>query len=261
MKKIFILTVMMLSCSIISIAADKNDSAETVQNPNTFRIPKGTIGGGVTFSYNDYNIGTGSDDIGYTMLFSMLKGIKGDMMSFGISPHLSYFVADNLSIGLKFDYDRSMIDHAMGQLSLGDSMSFGVNDYNYFSHTYSGAFTCRYYMPFTNSKHFAVFAEGRAVGGYGQTESYKAEGTDKFGTYQDVYKFSLDFVPGLAVFFTENIAFEVAVGVLGFNWQKIEQTTNQVDKSIMTKSGANCNINLLKINVGMSFYIPTGKKK
>jgi hypothetical protein len=68
-------------------------------------------------------------------------------------------------------------------------------------------------------------------------------------------------VPGLAVFFTENIAFEVAVGVLGFNWQKIEQTTNQVDKSIMTKSGANCNINLLKINVGMSFYIPTGKKK
>lgn len=228
---------------------------------NACFIPKGSIGGGITFSYNDYNFGNGAGDVGYTTLFSLVDGIKGDIMTFGIAPHVSYFIADNLSVGLRFDYDRSSIGHAMGQMSLGDGMSFGVDDYNYFKHMYSGALTGRYYMPLANSKRFGMFTEVRAAGGYGQSESYNVDGDDKYGTYQDIYKFSLGIVPGLAVFVTDEIAFEVSVGLLGFNWQKVEQTTNQVDKSVMTSSGANCKINLLSIDFGLSFYIPTGQNK
>ena len=106
-----------------------------------------------------------------------------------------------------------------------------------------------------------MFTEVRAAGGYGQSESYNVDGDDKYGTYQDIYKFSLGIVPGLAVFVTDAVAFEVSVGLLGFNWQKVEQTTNQVDKSVMTSSGANCKINLMSIDFGLSFYIPTGQNK
>lgn len=265
MKKIFILTAMMLAFSVISSAEKKEDSAEAfdrgIEKSTTCFIPKGAVGGGITFSYNDYNIGNAANDIGYTMLFSLIDGVKGNMTSFGVSPQVSYFVADNLSVGLMFDYERSRIDNAVGQLSLGDGMSFGVNDYNYFKHTYSGAVTCRYYMPLAKSKRFGMFAEVRAAGGYGQSESYRVENDEKFGTYQDIYKFSLGLVPGLSVFVTDEVALEVAIGILGLNWQKVEQTTNQVDKSVMTSSGANCNINLLSLEMGMSFYIPTGQHK
>ena len=236
MKKIFILTAMMLASSVISSAEEKEDSAEAfdrgIEKSTTCFIPKGAVGGGITFSYNDYNIGNAANDIGYTMLFSLIDGVKGNMTSFGVSPQVSYFVADNLSVGLMFDYERSRIDNAV-----------------------------RYYMPLAKSKRFGMFAEVRAAGGYGQSESYRVENDEKFGTYQDIYKFSLGLVPGLSVFVTDEVALEVAIGVLGLNWQKVEQTTNQVDKSVMTSSGANCNINLLSLEMGMSFYIPTGQHK
>ena len=66
-------------------------------------------------------------------------------------------------------------------------------------------------------------------------------------------------VPGFIVFGTENVAVEVSVGVLGFNWQKVCQLTNQVEYSEMSKCGANYKINLLSLALGVSFYIPTKK--
>lgn len=265
MMKRIAFTMMLVFASFTGFASEKEGDAEQfdrgIGKSTACFIPKGAVGGGISFSYNDYNFGNGAGDVGYTTLFSLMNGIKGNMMSFGIAPHVSYFIADNLSVGLRFDYDRTSIGHAMGQMTLADGMSFGVEDYNYFKHMYSGALTCRYYMPFADSKRFGMFAEVRAAGGYGQSESYNVEDDDKFGTYQDIYKFSLGLVPGLAVFVTDEVALEVSVGVLGFNWQKVDQTTNQVDKSMMTSSGANCKINLLSIDLGLSFYIPTGQNK
>ncbi len=264
MKKLFI-TAIILSLPIICSAGDKEKSAEPfdrgIGKSTSVFIPKGTIGGGVSFSYNDYNVGNGANDAGYNMLFSLVQGMSGSMTSFGIAPFVSYFVADNLAVGLRFDYDRSRLNVGNANLTLGDSMSFGIQDYNYFKHMYSGAITGRYYMPIANSKRFAMFAEVRASGAYGQGESYKVEGEEKFGTYQDILKLSVGLVPGLSIFVTDEAALEVSVGVLGFDYQKVEQTTNQVDVSVMTKSGANYKINLLSLNLGISFYIPTGQHK
>ena len=59
-------------------------------------------------------------------------------------------------------------------------------------------------------------------------------------------------------FLTDEVAFEISVGLLGFNYQKVEQVTNQVEKSQMENSGINFKVNLLSIGFGLSFYIPTG---
>jgi alpha-galactosidase len=71
----------------------------------------------------------------------------------------------------------------------------------------------------------------------------------------DIYKASLSLVPGVVCFMMDNAAFEVSVGVLGFDTQKVKQVTNQVEYSEMKSSGANFKINLLSVNFGMSFYI------
>lgn len=225
---------------------------------NSVFIPKGTIGSGVSFSYNNYSIGNGAADAGYSMLFSLLGDIHGNLLSFGISPYVSYFLMDNLSVGVRFNYDRSSLGLGNLNLALSDDMSFQIQDFNYFRHFYTGAVTLRNYLPFSNSKRFAMFTEIRALGGYGQAESYKIDEGDKLGTYQDIYKFELGLVPGLCAFITNEVALEVSVGLLGFNYQKAVQVTNQVEHSEMESSGANFKINLFSINFGLSFYIPTG---
>ncbi len=225
---------------------------------NSCFIPKGTVGAGVSFSYNTYSLGNGVGDSGYNALFSLVQDLHGNMTSFSISPFASYFIADNLSVGVRFDYGRSVLGLDNINLSLMEDMNFSLQGFRYFKQSYTGAITLRNYLPFADSKRFAMFTEVRASGGYGQSKTYKLIENEKVGTYQDIYNFELGLVPGIAAFLTNEVAFEISVGLLGFDYQKVVQLTNQVERSEMEKSGANFKINLFSIGFGLSFYIPTG---
>jgi long-subunit fatty acid transport protein len=192
------------------------------------------------------------------MLFDLVGGLQGSMYTFGLAPHLSYFVADNLSVGARFDYDRSSVNLGNAALSLGDDMSFGISGYNMLKHSFNASLTMRYYMAIADSKRFGLFAEIRAQGGYGQSKLWKQDGTDKYGTYQLSYEGSLMCVPGICVFAHDNVAVEVAVGILGINYVYNEQIRNQVEHSSMQRSGANFKINPLAIELGTCFYFYTG---
>ena len=264
MKKTIITIAAVLFSGVCAFAAHNVESSEVkpfergIEISTSTFIPKGTIGGGVSFSYNDYSLGQGIGDAGYTALMSLIGDLQGSLQSWGVAPWASYFVADNFALGARFDYDRSSFGLGNASISLGDLASFSLNDYYFLKQSYTGAVIARYYIPFADSKRFAMFTEVRALGGYGQSETYQITDGQKFGTYQDIYKFELGLVPGLAVFVTNEVAVEVAVGLLGFNYNKTVQTTNQVDTSVMESSGANFKINPLSLELGLSFYIPTG---
>lgn len=262
MKKIFIAILTLGLLSVFSAFSKEKKPVEPFDRgigmSRSVFIPKGTVGAGVSFSYNNYSIGNSTDDAGYAMLFSLFQDIHGNMMSFGVAPYASYFIADNLSVGVRFDYDRSSLGLGNANISLGDAMSFTLNNFHYFKQSYTGSVTLRNYMPIADSRRFALFTEVRATGGYAQSETYKLDEGDKFGTYQDIYQFELGLVPGITAFVTNEVAVEVSIGLLGFNYQKVEQVTNQVERSEMENSGANFKINLFSIGFGMSFYIPTG---
>ena len=147
-----------------------------------------------------FRSGNAAEDAGYKMLFSMLSGIDGDLESFGLAPFVSYFIADNISIGLRFDYDYSDLNLGTAALSRGDMLSMNVQDIGYTKQSYMGAIALRDYIPIADSKRFAIFAELRAAGGYAQSESFKMQDGGKFGTYQDIYKCSIGLVPGLTCF-------------------------------------------------------------
>lgn len=265
MKK-FTLAILALALSFSAFAKKDADSSDYqpfdrgIGIPTSVFIPKGTVGFGAAFSYGTYDLGNSADDYGYKALFGMLGGIHANIVTGGVSPHVSYFVMDNLSIGGRFDFKRSKLDVGSGSLSLTEDMSFGINDFHYLKDAYSGAIFARYFIPFGSSKRFAMFSELRAAGGYGQSETYKLTELDKHGTYQDIYDFEIGVIPGLCAFVTNEVALEVSVGLVGLNYQKVIQKTNQVGVSVMESSGANFKINLLNINLGISVYIPTGKK-
>jgi hypothetical protein len=65
-------------------------------------------------------------------------------------------------------------------------------------------------------------------------------------------------VPGICVFAQDNVAVEVAIGILGINYTKVDQIRNQVEFSSMQTSGANFRINPLAIEIGTTFYFYTG---
>lgn len=252
--------VIIMLCAGLSVWAQNEQAAAEpfdrgIGKANSLFIPKGTVGGGLSVSYANYQLGNGSDDAGYKMLFSLLDNVHGGLQSFGVAPYLSYFIKDNLSLGLRFDYDKSGYNLNVADISLGDLMTLNITDMNYLKQSYSGSITLRNYMPIANSKRFAMFAELRATGAYAQSESYKTEGDKKYGTYQDIYKGSLSVVPGLCCFVTNEAALEVSVGVLGFTHQKTVQTTNQVEVSQMVQNNASFKINLFSINMGVSIYI------
>ena len=224
-------------------------------------IPKGTVGAGVAFSYNNFLLGNGANDAGYSALMSLIGGVHGEMLTFGVAPWASYFLMDNLSVGVRFDYDRTSLGLGNASISLGDLANFSISDFHFLKQSYTGAITGRYFVPIANSKRFAMFAELRAIGGYAQSENYKVDGEDKFGTYQDIYKFELGLVPGISVFVTDEVSVELSIGLMGFNYNKTVQTTNQVEQSVMESSGANFKINPLALGLGLSFYIPTGENR
>ena len=232
-----------------------------IGNFNSCFIPKGTVGAGITLAYNTYSIGNGVDDSGFDALFSLIQGVHGNVSTFSVSPFVSYFIADNLSVGVRFDYGRSSLGLGNMNVSIMEDMNISLQDFKYFKQSYTGAATVRNYMPFANSKRFAMFSEVRVSGGYGQAKTYKVVDGENVGTYQDIYNFEIGLVPGLAAFITNEVAFEISVGLLGFDYQKVKQVTNQVEHSEMEKSGANFKINLFSIGFGLSFYIQTGEHR
>lgn len=262
MKKfltIFIFSIV-LSCSLFSVESMGKTIDRGAGQSNSVFIPKGYIGGGFAFSYKTFDLGNGTDDVGYSMLFSLLSGVKGNMNTFGIAPSISYFVMDNFSVGVRFDYDRTELNVGSLGLSLGDLASISLNDYAMLKNMYSTAVTGRYYLPIANSKRIAMFGEVQLGFDTGQSLTYKIEDGNNYGTFQQIYGFGLNVVPGLCVFATNAVCVEVAVGILGIDYQFIRQETNRVEVSEMSQSGANFKINPLSISLGMSFYLPVSKK-
>ncbi|MGM9786068.1 MAG: hypothetical protein ACI3ZS_04460 [Candidatus Cryptobacteroides sp.] len=264
MKRIIITSALVLAFIVCSASpAKKSGDVEPFERglgdalTGTF-VPKGSIGAGINFTYNTVDLGGSNDDMGYSMLFGLLGGLKGSMYTFGVTPQVSYFVADNLSIGVRFSYKRSYLGLNNASLSISDDIGFNIKDYNVFNHKYSGAFTMRYYMSIAHSKRFGIFVEGRLRGGYGQGKTWKNVEEDKYGTYSETLEAGLNFVPGICIFATNNMAVEVAIGVLGLEYSKVDQYTNQVEHSTMTTSGANFKINPLSIELGLNVYFYTG---
>ncbi len=263
MRILIIISLLMLSAAN-SWAGSKKDKEPVepfdrgIGMSTTVFVPKGTVMTGVSFSYNTIDLGDAADDPGYSLLFDLINGMKANMYTFGLAPQLSYFIADNLSVGGRFDYDRSMLNLGNISLSLGEDMGLGISDYHLLSHMFKASVTMRYYMSIADSKRFAIFAEGRLTGGYGQAKTWKVEGEDKIGTYQKNIEAALTIVPGISIFAHDNVAVEVAMGILGVNYKHTEQIRNQVETSVMQTSGANFRINPLSIELGVSFYFYTG---
>ena len=234
---------------LIPVAANGQKFDRGIQS--SLFVPKGQWLVGGNASYSDY----GLDDF----QFLVLDDVNVNGYTLNVSPFLGYFVKNNMAVGVRFGYKRTKVDADHISIDLGEDLSFEIKEYYNLQHIYYGTAMMRNYIALGDSKRFGLFNEVRFTLGGGQGKALSGSGETVKGTYQDIFEFQLGLAPGLAAFISNNVAVEVSVGVLGFNYKTIKQVTNQVYEGSYKKNAANFKIDLFSISLGMAFYLPTLK--
>lgn len=230
MRKLFIRTLALALCltgTAQALRAQETTAAQTAatadQRPKTINemrqergltdthnlfVPKGQWIFGGTASYSTHT------NKGYQFL--VIEGINSKGYTFRVSPMIAYAFRDNMALGGRFIYSRTLLKLDNAELHFGNEKT-GTNivarDFYSLKQTYSAAAIWRQYIPLGRNKRFALFNEmSLAAGG---TQARFANDSPVKGTYETGYTLSLGISPGIVAFATNNMAVEVNVGVMG----------------------------------------------
>ena len=251
--KAIIAAVMLLAAGLANAgAAGKFDRGLGFKDAPVF-MPKGQLMFGGSVSYRDYNF--------YDYKFIILDNMNISAYTLAATPYVYYSFAKNMAVGVKFSYQRTLGRIDETSLSLSPDLSFGISDFYMLQHTYYGSLSYRYYIPLGRSKVFGLFSDISLNFGAGQGKTVNGKGESMTGTFQNILDLGIDVIPGIVVFVTNEMSVEASVGILGLEWKRIDQTTNQVYQGRYETSKANFKLNLLSINIGVNFVLPVGRDK
>ena len=270
MRKLFIRTLALALCltgTAQALRAQETTAAQTAatadQRPKTINemrqergltdthnlfVPKGQWIFGGTASYS-----THTND---RYQFFIIEDINSEGYTFRVSPMIAYALRDNMAIGARFVYARSLLKLDNASLKFGDDVDateFRARDFYTLTHSYTASVIWRQYIPLGNSKRFALFNEMQLSAGGSQAKF--ANDSPVKGTYQTGHSLSLGISPGIVAFATNNMAVEVNVGVMGISYNHVKQVHNQVREGKLDTSMMNFKVNIFSIGLGMAFYL------
>lgn len=210
-------------------------------------VPKGQWIFGLSVSY------TQSSQNKYQFL--ILEGISGDTYSFKISPMAMYAVRNDLALGVRFSYARSLTKVSNAEIVLDSETNYDFDHLYRLSHNYYGTLLMRNYFSIGKSKRFGFFNEVQLQMGGGQTKLTTGTGDDLTGTYERNFSLDVGLAPGLSIFLNNFSALEINVGLLGFSYTDTRAVKDQIYVSHRNSKSANFRINLLSISFGATFYL------
>ncbi|MFI3305594.1 MAG: hypothetical protein R3Y68_03665 [Rikenellaceae bacterium] len=214
-----------------------------VQLDNTF-APRDQWVVGFTASYSTH--------INDNYSLTLIEGISSDGYTFNASPIIAYTFKDNMAAGVRFEYGRSRLRLDTAGVSVGDSFTLDIVDYYILQHNFTAMAILRQYIPLGVTKRFALFAETRLE--FGGNRAKFAFDQPVVGTFSKGYSVGLGVVPGIVAFATNNVAFEITVGMLGVGYSYTEQIHNQVYVGEVESTNLSFKLNLLSIGLGVAFY-------
>lgn len=210
-------------------------------------VPKGQWIAGLSLSY------TQSNQNAYQFL--VLENLNGDTYSFKVSPKVLYAIRNDMALGFRFSYQRSLTKLESANINLGTDAEYDLNYLYSLSHNYFGTILYRNYFSLGRSRRFGLFNEIQLELGGGQSKFTKGRGVDLSGAYEQNFQANIGIVPGLVVFLSNYSALEVNVGVLGFSYVHTKAIKDQIYVSHRKSQSANFRINLFSITFGAVFYL------
>lgn len=215
--------------------------------PSKVFVPKGQWIAGSSVSYSEHT------ENNYDFL--VVEKINSDGYSFKVSPMFAYALKDNMALGGRFKYGRTLVRMDETQLNLDDDNQFDINNVYQLKHSYSAMAIFRNYIPLGDSKRFAIFSETQLEVGGSQSKVANGKGEALTGTYSKSTDLAFGVAPGMIAFINNYTAVEVSIGVLGVNLSKKRQITNQVETGEQSSTSANFKINIFSIGLGIAFYL------
>ena len=215
---------------------------------NHLFIPKGQWAFGLTASYGEFT----TDDLG---IMDLISDIDIRAHAFSIRPSVSYFISNNVSLGLRLGYTsmKGAIDSF--NVDIMEDMNFNLHDIMYRNEAYTAALTLQQYVGLTRRGRFGIFNEVELAFSSGNSDFQRPFDGNLRTTHTTYMQAALNFSPGVCVFIMDNVSFNVSFGVFGFNLKNEKQTENGEDLGNRVTSGANYRINIFNINFGIGIHI------
>ena len=236
---------MLCIAGVADVRAQRYDRGFDLKS-STF-IEKGTwmVGGQVSYSAHS------NDDY----RFLIIEDINSDGYRFSVSPLVCYAIKDNMSLGVRFAYGRNKLMVDTAKIGI-DDIEIDIRDYYSLSHDFTGMVVYRNYIPIGNSKRFALFNETQLAVGVGEAKLINGRNANSVvGTYEESLSLRLGLNPGLIAFVNDHLAVEVNVGMLGLQYNSIDQIHNQVYKGSREATQINFKVNVFSIGFGLAYYL------
>lgn len=215
---------------------------------NFLFIPKGQWSFGLTASYGEFS----SSDL---EVFDVISDFDFTGHVFSIRPYMSYFVKNNLSVGLRLSYTSGKGSLGSLKVDIDDDMNFDLSDVMYRNESYTAAITLNQYFGLSRRGRFGVFNEVELAFSSGNSDfQRKYDGVSRL-THTTYSTAALNFSPGVCVFLMKNFSFNVSFGVFGFKIRSEKQTVDGVKAGSRVTSGANFRFNIFNIALGIALHV------
>lgn len=192
--------------------------------------------------------------------FLILEDINSDGYRVMVSPFFTYMVKDNMGIGFRVGYNRTLLNIDSANMSISD-IDIDVSKYHYLTHSFSAIALMRNYIPLGSSRRFAIVSEMQLGFTGGRTRVINGGGDAVTGAFEKNYSVFVGVNPGMMAFVNDHLAIELNVGMLGFQYQWNNQLQNQVYSGDRRMASVNFQINIFRIGFGLSYYFNPIKSK
>ncbi|MBP5211201.1 MAG: hypothetical protein J6Z27_05180 [Bacteroidales bacterium] len=264
MKKLLVIAFALLS--LTAFAQEHVGFLDRFKDPEKGRVvfvEKGNRAFGIKVAYRNFNASGAYEGDGYSIL-SLINIGNGRLNAWSASPSFSYFVADDVSLGISLDYTGYNVDTDL-KLDLRDIFKTDDTDLNVrilnrhmLRHGFGASITARRYLSFFGSETFGIFGEARLSGQYAiLTSSPIGEHADRIRDSK-TFGLTLKAAAGLCVKLRDNSALTLSIPIAGVTWQntnqrKVWQTNASPAK--MSSFNLTRSVDILGINVGYMRFI------
>lgn len=227
-------------------------------NRNVFAY-KGELAVGLTASYGTIT----SED---SDILAILENINASGSVTTIAPFMSYFIADNMSVGVRLGYTNISGKLNNMDVNLGSQNDVGISipwiDVN--SSSMRGSLFLRNYTPIDAAGRFGVFSEVEASVGITNNKFGFRSGEDSPTNYTNSESLTVKlwFNPGLAVYMFPNVCATISFGMGGFKYTSVKQFDEQGKQSGSRDfSKLRFRLNLADIHFGLNIHLWAKNKK
>lgn len=215
---------------------------------NFLFIPKGMWTLGLTASYGKFS----TADL---QLFDIISDVDISAHAFSLKPYFSYAFKNNITAGLRIEYDNVTGNIDSFGLDIDEDMSFKIQDVGYKSESFAAAVLLTQYIGLTRKGRFGVFNEAQLKLSSGTSDFTRPYDGEIKNTHSKNLQASLTYSPGVCVFVTPQLSCNLSFGVFGFYINKTRQWENGVKSGNRLTSGANFRFNIFNISFGLAVHL------